>query len=191
MWTIWNILGVSLSILCLLCGILPIPPNWLHYSKIEYPNFGDYQSVPRKSKEYFGQFLENLVQVFNALLPLPTVSSVEKLGEYLKQPRNLTHKPVHILCILLAMIICLLMFSAQLWYIATTPWTSEYCLLFYDCEEALAMTNFGLLEVESRKAVILICTPVTFLLCIILLLLIRRPTVLRLVLYEGIDYVHY
>ena len=179
MWTIWNTLGLSLSILCLLCGILPIPPNWLHYSKIEFPNFGDYQSVPRKSKEYFGQFLENLVQVFNALLPLPTISSVEKIGQYLRQPRNLSHRPVHILCVLLSMIICILMFSAQLWYIATTPCTSEHCTPLDDPEDAFARTWVESRKVESRKAVILISTPITFLLCIILLLLIRRTTVMK------------
>ena len=128
----------------------------------------------RKSNKSCGLFLEHLVQVFNALLPLPTLSSVEKLGEYLKQPRHLTHKLVHILCIILAMIICILMFSAQLWYIASTPCTSEYCVPFDDPEDAFART-----WVESRKTVIFISTPFTFLLCIILLLLIRRTTVLK------------
>merc|ERR1719315_434840 len=89
------------------------------------------------------------------------------------------------------MIICILMFSAQLWYIATTTCSSEYCVPFDDPEDAFARTwdITDSWRVESRKAVILISTPITFLLCIILLLLTRRTTVLKLVLASILSFV--
>ena len=122
-----------------------------------------------------GQYLENLVLLFNSLLPLPTISNTN-VGQVMKQQRKISHKPAHILLLLLAMIICVLMFSTQLWFVSTS------CNLFYDCEVdgyfARSWDTFHR-RIEDRILIILISTPVTFLLSTILILLIRKTNVLR------------
>ena len=142
-----------------------------------------YVKVLQKSVEYVetscGEYLGNLVQLFNSLLPLPSISSVinENFSQALKQQREITHKPVHILLILLAMIICVLVFSMQLWFVSTT------CNLFYDCEVdgyfARTWDSFYMTRIEDRIPIILISTPVTFLLSTILLVLMRKTNVMR------------
>ena len=135
--------------------------------------------VLQKSVDYLeascGEYLGNLVQLFNSLLPLPSISSV--MNANLKQQREITHKPAHILLILLAMIICVLVFSMQLWFVSTT------CNLFYDCEVdgyfARTWDSFYMTRIEDRILIILISTPVTFLLSTILLVLMRKTNVMR------------
>jgi len=138
--------------------------------------------VLQKSVDYLeascGEYLGNLVQLFNSLLPLPSISSV--MNANLKQQREITHKPAHILLILLAMIICVLVFSMQLWFVSTT------CNLFYDCEVdgyfARTWDSFYMTRIEDRILIILISTPVTFLLSTILLVLMRKTNVMRMLL---------
>ena len=139
----------------------------------------------QKSVEYLetscGEYLGHLVQLFNSLLPLPTIQSVmnANLGEALKQQRKIIHKPVHIVLLLLAMIICVLMFSAQLWFVSTS------CNLFYDCEVdgyfARTWTTYWAYwaRIDDRILIILISTPVTFLLSTMLILLMKKANVLR------------
>merc|ERR1712243_341557 len=104
------------------------------------------------------------------------------LGEALKQQRKIMHKPVHIFLLLLAMIICVLMFSAQLWFVSTS------CNLFYDCEVdgyfARTWTTYWAYwaRIDDRILIILISTPATFLLSTMLILLMKKTNVLRLLL---------
>merc|ERR1712179_483313 len=136
-----------------------------------------------------GEYLGNMVQLFNSILPMPDISSVTNanVGQVLKQQRRITHKPVHILLLLLAMIVCVLMFSAQLWFVSTS------CDTFYDCEVdgyfarkwwPSLMTRV----VEDRILIILISTPVTFLLSTLLILLMKETNVLRMILFIIISF---
>jgi hypothetical protein len=130
---------------------------------------------------YLVELLDNQVKMFRKLLQFPSLSTFA--DQVKKQPRKITNKLVHILAILLAMMVCIVMFSAQLWYIATMDCTPELGCYnsFEDRNDAFArdLDITQLARVEDRKLVILISTPITFLLCTILLLLIRETTKLR------------
>jgi len=165
----------------------------------ESPSVQKSVKVLRKSVEYLetscGQHLGNLVQLFNSLLPLPSISSVTNtnVGQVIKQQRRITHKPAHILLILLAMIICVLMFSSQLWFVSTS------CNLFNDCDvdgyfaRSIFTYNytytFYMTKIADRILIILISTPVTFLLSTILILLMRKTNVLKMLLFIIISLV--
>ena len=134
-------------------------------------------------EDYLVELLDSQVEMFRKLLPLPSFSSSPIVDQVKKQPRRITNKPVHILSILLTMMGCIVMFSAQLWYIATMDCNTEQGCYnsFEDPNDAFAR-DFDitkLARVEGRKLVILISTPITFILCIILLLLIRETSELR------------
>jgi len=93
----------------------------------------------------------------------------------MKQQRKIRHKPAHILLLLLTMVICVLMFSTQLWFVSTS------CNIFYDCEvDGYFARSWGTfhIRIEDRILIILISALDTFLLSTILILLIR---LLRLV----------
>ena len=121
-----------------------------------------------------GEYLGNVVQLFNSVLPMPDISSVTNanVGQVLKQQRRITHKPVHILLLLLAMIICVLMFSSQLWFVSTS------CNTFNDCEVENYFAR-SWVPYAMSSAIWYISTPVTFLLSTILILLLRETNVLR------------
>ena len=120
-----------------------------------------------------GEYLGNVVQLFNSVLPMPDISSVTNANvvQVLKQQRRITHKPVHILLLLLAMIVCVLMFSSQLWFVSTS------CNTFNDCEvEDYFARNWAPFP---WNLIILISTPVTFLLSTVLSLLMKETNVQR------------
>jgi len=194
-YSTWGILGLILSSLLLLWVLIsflmmyskqrsdmqlqsPISPK---EEALEKP-----VKVLQKSVEYLetscGEYLGNLVQLFNFLLPLPSISSVinENFSQALKQQREITPKPVHILLILLSMFICVLVFSMQLWFVSTT------CNLFYDCKVdgyfARTWDSFYMTRIEDRILIILISTPVTFLLSTMLLVLMKKTNVMRMLL---------
>merc|ERR1719153_1565696 len=193
----WEILGLILSSLLLLWVMNSL--LMIYLKKIGDMQFQNSKSpegealqkslkVLQKSLNYLetscGEYLGNVVQLFNSVLPMPDISSVTNanVGQVLKQQRRITHKPVHILLLLLAMIVCVLMFSAQLWFVATS------CNTFYDCEVdgyfarkwwPSLMTRV----VEDRILIILISTPVTFLLSTLLILLMKETNVLRMILF--------
>ena len=76
-------------------------------------------------EDYLGELLDNQVKMFKKLLQLPSLSSFPIVDQVMKQHRKITNKPLHILFIILAMMGCFVMFSAQLWYIATMDCTPE------------------------------------------------------------------
>jgi len=197
-YSTWEILGL---ILCSLLLLWVMMSSFMIYSKqrshmqLQNSKSPEEEALQKsvkmlqKSVEYLetscGEYLGHLVQLFNSLLPLPTIQSVmnANLGEALKQQRKIIHKPVHIVLLLLAMIICVLMFSAQLWFVSTS------CNLFYDCEVdgyfARTWTfnwAFFMNRIEDRILIIIISTPVTFLLSTMLILLMKKTNVLRLLL---------
>jgi len=143
-----------------------------------------------KSEEYCGDFLRHLVQQFNGLLPLQNISSLTNISQVLEQPRRVTHKPIYILLLIIAMVTCVVMFSAQVWIIATRDWNIEG-YLNEDPEDYFAVrwgTNmWG--NVADRKLLILISTPITFLLCIILIQMLKNATVMRMLLFSLISLV--
>ena len=77
------------------------------------------------------------------------------------------------------MLTCVVMFSAQLWDIspADVPTGSNP---FADPVDAFARDYYY--GINDRKLVILISTPITFLLCTVLLTLMQGTTVLRFAL---------
>merc|ERR1711942_295482 len=189
-YSTWEILGL---ILCSLLLLWVMMSSFMIYSKqrshMQLQNSkSPEEEALQKSVEYLetscGEYLGHLVHLFNSLLPLPTIQSVmnANLGEALKQHRKISHKPVHIVLLLLAMIICVLMFSAQLWFVSTS------CNLFYDCEVDgyFARTWARYLaywaRIDDRILIILISTPITFLLSTMLILLMKKTNVIRLLL---------
>merc|ERR1712002_721999 len=196
-YSTWEILGL---ILCSLLLLWVMISSFMIYSKqrshmqLQNSKSPEAEALQKsvkmlqKSVEYLetscGEYIGHLVQLFNSLLPLPTIQSLmnANLGEALKQQRKIIHKPVHIFLLLLAMIICVLMFSAQLWFVSTS------CNLFYDCEVdgyfARTWTTYWAYwaRIDDRILIILISTPVTFLLSTMLILLMKKTNVLRLLL---------
>ena len=134
---------------------------------MELPHIQLPEEMVNNSEEFCGGHLENMVHLFYALLPLPSMSSLSKV---LKQPRTIINKPVHILSLILAIILCLLMFSAQLivWQEADQ---ADYFAREWDIT--------GTARVVDRKLVILISTPVTIMLSILLIILMKKTTVIR------------
>merc|ERR1719153_1485542 len=199
----WEILGLILSSLLLLWVMNSLLMIYLkkmgdmQFQNSKSPEGEALQKtvkVLQKSVNYLetscGEYLGNVVQLFNSVLPMPDISSVTNanVGQVLKQQRRITCKPVHILLLLLAMIICVLMFCAQLWFVSTS------CKTFYDCEVddyfARKWAPFAMMwRVEDRILIILISTPVTFLLSTILIILMKKTNVLRMLLFIIISLV--
>merc|ERR1719153_792052 len=196
-YSTWEILGLILSSLLLLWVMNSL--LMIYLKKMGDTQFQNSKSpkgealqksvkVLQKSVNYLEtsccEYLGNVVQLFNSVLPMPDISSVTNanVGQVLKQQRRITHKPVHILLLLLAMIVCVLMFSSQLWFVSTS------CNTFNDCEveDYFARTWVRYLmmwRVEDRILIILISTPVTFLLSTILIILMKKTNVLRMLLF--------
>jgi len=121
--------------------------------------------------------------MFSTLLPLPKISSLDNIDQVLSQPRHISNKSVHVLLVFLAMLICVIMFSAQLWDISSTDVPSG-SNPFADPVDAFARAwdIAYIMRVQDRKLAILISTPITFLLCTVLLSLMRGTTLLRMLL---------
>jgi len=195
-YSTWEILGLILSSLLLLYVIISF---WMiHLKKMGDSQFQNSKSPEgealQKSVNYLetscGEYLGNMIKLFNSLLPMPDISSLTNanVGQVLKQERRITHKPVHILLLLLAMIICVLMFSAQLWFVSIVrSIVSTSCNTFYDCEvDDYFARNWGPFPIMN---IILIPTPITFLLSTILILLIKQTNVQRMLLFIIISLV--
>jgi len=202
-YSTWEILGLILSSLLLLWVMNSLLMIYLkkmgdmQFQNSKSPEGEALQKsvkVLQKSVNYLetscGEYLGNMVQLFNSILPMPDISSVTNanVGQVLKQQRRITHKPVHILLLLLAMIICVLMFSAQLWFVSIVrSIVSTSCNTFYDCEvDDYFARNWGPFPIKN---IILIPTPVTFLLSTILILLMKKTNVLRMLLFIIISLV--
>ena len=145
------------------------------------PHFNLSETKLKKSAETAAKLLTTQLEIFSKLLPLPSVESLTNLDQVMKEPRKITNKPAHVLCILLSMIVCVVMFTAQLWDVATMDCTSEQgCYFsFDDPDNAFARNWVFDSQVSDRKLAILISTPIAFLLCTMLLLLMKGSTVLR------------
>ena len=147
------------------------------------PHFNLSETKLKKSAETAAELLTTQLEIFSKLLPLPSVESLTNLDQVMKEPRKITNKPTHVLCIILAMIVCVVMFTAQLWDVATMVCTSEQgCYFSFDDPDNSFARNwvFGS-QVSDRKLAILISTPIAFLFCTMLLLLMKGCTVLRFV----------
>merc|ERR1712142_926682 len=90
----------------------------------------------------------------------------------------------------LAMVTCVVMFSAQVWLIAIRECAREQgpCDLFFgnDPEDYFArqlditfLRGFG-----ARSLVIFTSTPIIFLFCIVLILMLKSTTVIRMLLFS-------
>ena len=90
-----------------------------------FKNFNLSETKLKKSAETAAELLTTQLEIFSKLLPLPSVEALTNLDQVMKQPRKITNKPAHVLCILLAMIVCAVMFTSQLWDVATVDCTSE------------------------------------------------------------------
>jgi len=182
----WNIFGFILSILLLLWVIISsLGDKFLKQkSPMELPHIQFPEEVVKKSEEFCAGHLETLVNLFYTLLPLPSMSS---LTSSLKQSRTIINKPVHILSVFLAMILCLLMFSAQLWFIKSRPYVEEWQNADQDDYFAREWDITGTARVVDRKLVILISTPVTFILSILLIILVRKTTVISMLVVSLIS----
>ena len=102
----------------------------------------------------------------------------------MNQERKITRKPVHILIIVFAMILCVLIFATQLWF-DSIPCKVDDCLEdLFDFDYG-AIYDFHYFAMDARFYryfmidCILISTPVTFLLCTLLLVLLKNTDNLR------------
>ena len=133
-----------------------------------------------------GELLAKLVEAFSQLLQLPNIHSFNHVDRALEQTRKITNKPVHVFSIILAMLICLVIFSAQLWDIAITDciWNEDQTMCYKsDPDDAFARDwVYGIVSgISDRKIIILVSSPIAFILSTILLSLMTKPTALRLV----------
>eukprot|EP00092_Neocalanus_flemingeri_P064113 GFUD01077700.1.p1 GENE.GFUD01077700.1~~GFUD01077700.1.p1 ORF type:complete len:507 (-),score=80.92 GFUD01077700.1:74-1507(-) len=122
-----------------------------------------------------GELITKHVEKIRKLIPLPSIQSYNDLKKVLKNPRRIRNKPVHVLFILLSMLACIAMFSAQLWDASNDCNEDKTCPGFNDHEDTFARRwVYGMInEISTRKVIILVSTPITFLLSTILLLLMR------------------
>jgi len=186
----WNTFGLILSILLLLWVLVSIllkqKPINMDFQKIKVSS-----EAMKKSEKCCGEFLGHLVQVFNGLLPLPSISSLTNIGQVLQQPRKVTNKPVHILLLVLAMVICVVMFFAQIWVLAIRDCDGTYGLCFFvrDPEDYFARRWENIFFnwvgfIAARNIIILTSAPITFLFCTVLILMMKNTTVLRMLLFS-------
>merc|ERR1719308_370232 len=131
-------------------------------------------------------YLRNLVTLFNALVPMSSISSATKANfrEAMNQERKITRKPVHILIIV---------FATQLWF-DSIPCKVDDCLEdLFDFDYG-AIYDFHYFAMDARFYryfmidCILISTPVTFLLCTLLLVLLKNTDNLRMLLSGIISF---
>ena len=117
------------------------------------------------------------------LVPFPSIHSWNSFDKVMDEPRRITNIPVHVISILLAMFACMTMFSAQLWDMAITECNEgQKCSLFQDPDDTFARYQvYGIVvsKISNRKLSILVSAPITFLLCISLLILLRGTTALK------------
>ena len=132
----------------------------------------------KKSAETSTELTSHL-EIFSRLFPLTSAKSFTKLDRVLKQPRKITNMAAHVFCIILAMIVCVVMFTAQLWDVAACTSDQGCCYSFDDPDDAFARNLVFGEEVSDRKIAILVSTPIIFLLCTMLLLLMKESTVFR------------
>eukprot|EP00092_Neocalanus_flemingeri_P012464 GFUD01013437.1.p1 GENE.GFUD01013437.1~~GFUD01013437.1.p1 ORF type:complete len:652 (-),score=110.42 GFUD01013437.1:189-2111(-) len=186
-WQAGNIIGLVLSILLLLVTCISALAFYFKTSKLINSHILNYSGTNiKETAAITRELISKQVEIFSNLLPLPSVQSLTNLDKVLKQPRLLTNKPVLVMSILLAMVACIAMFSAQLWDIAISECAEEQtCTFNQDPDDTFARTRLhGIVGyyVSDRKIIILVSTPIAFLLCTTLLLLMRGTTVLRMIL---------
>eukprot|EP00092_Neocalanus_flemingeri_P031166 GFUD01033857.1.p1 GENE.GFUD01033857.1~~GFUD01033857.1.p1 ORF type:complete len:666 (-),score=97.00 GFUD01033857.1:582-2513(-) len=186
-WPAGNIIGLVLSILLLLVTCISALASYSKTSKLINSHILNYSGTNiKETAAITRELISKQVEIFSNLLPLPSVQSLNNLDKVLKQPRLLTNKPVHVMSILLAMVACIAMFSAQLWDIAISECDEERtCPFNQDPDDTFSRTVlYGIVgyRVSDRKIIILVSTPIAFLLCTTLLLLMRGTTVLRMLL---------
>eukprot|EP00092_Neocalanus_flemingeri_P010653 GFUD01011475.1.p1 GENE.GFUD01011475.1~~GFUD01011475.1.p1 ORF type:complete len:633 (+),score=106.66 GFUD01011475.1:119-2017(+) len=191
---IWNIIGLILSIPLLLVTLISVLASYSKTGKMiksQYFNYLGTNYIPTEpKKEDFIWIFRKYIELFRKLLPvlpLPSVQSLNNLDHVLKEPRLLTNKPVHVLSILLAMVACIAMFVSQLWDITIAKCNEGRTCYFHQDPEgtfARSWVMYGVVGYNGsdRKLIILVSTPITFLLCTTLLLLTRKTTVLRMIL---------
>ena len=146
------------------------------------PHINISETKMKQSAETSAELTSHL-EIFSRLLPLPSAKSLTKLDRVLKQPRKITNMGAHVFCIILAMIVCVVMFTAQLWDVATLDQGWNY--YFGDPDNAFARDWVFGWRVSDRKIAILVSTSITFLLCTMLLLLMKGSTVLRFADYVS------
>eukprot|EP00092_Neocalanus_flemingeri_P076016 GFUD01094254.1.p1 GENE.GFUD01094254.1~~GFUD01094254.1.p1 ORF type:complete len:657 (-),score=104.31 GFUD01094254.1:189-2108(-) len=186
-WQAGNIIGLVLSILLLLVTCISALAFYFKTSKLINSHILNYSGTNiKETAAITRELIFKQVEIFSNLLPLPSVQSLSNLDKVLKQPRLLTNKPVHVMSILLAMVACIAMFSAQLWDIAISECAEEQtCTFNQDPDDTFARPVLhGIVgyRVSDRKIIILVSTPIAFLLCTTLLLLMRGTTILKMVL---------
>eukprot|EP00092_Neocalanus_flemingeri_P014909 GFUD01016101.1.p1 GENE.GFUD01016101.1~~GFUD01016101.1.p1 ORF type:complete len:626 (+),score=115.94 GFUD01016101.1:77-1954(+) len=191
---IWNIIGLILSIPLLLVTLISVLASYSKTGKMiksqYFNNLGTNFIPTEPKKEDFIWIFRKYIELFRKLLPvlpLPSVQSLNNLDHVLKEPRLLTNKPVHVLSILLAMVACIAMFVSQLWDITIAKCNEGRSCYFHQDPEGTFTRSwlmYGVLgyNVLDRKLIIIVSTPITFLLCTTLLLLTRKTTVLRMIL---------
>eukprot|EP00092_Neocalanus_flemingeri_P031164 GFUD01033855.1.p1 GENE.GFUD01033855.1~~GFUD01033855.1.p1 ORF type:complete len:634 (-),score=107.87 GFUD01033855.1:202-2103(-) len=191
---IWNIIGLVLSIPLLLVTLISVLASYSKTGKMiksqYFNNLGTNFIPTEPKKEDFVWIFRKYIELFRKLLPvlpLPSVQILNNLDDVLKEPRLLTNKPVHVLSIILAMVACIAMFVSQLWDITIAKCNEGHTCFFHQDPEgtfARSWVMYGVLGYygSDRKLIILVSTPITFLLCTTLLLLLRKTTVLRMIL---------
>merc|ERR1711915_916856 len=116
-------------------------------------------STSSKTSEVVGDcgiLLQSQINLLAKLFSLPSTTFFISLSADIYKPRKLPNKPVHILYLVTAIIICILMFSTQLWNTMET-----------DCE-------------EDRKLISFVGAPIIFIHSSMLCFLLKGTTPLRM-----------
>jgi len=194
-WTGWNILGLLLSILLLIYAVIPrrliqgpmkclkghseVPLGW---------------STSYKTSEAFGDcgaLLQSQINLLAKLFSLPSTTFFISLSEEINKPRKLPNKPVHILYLVTAIIICILMFTTQLWNTMETDCEEDRKWISCDPKDSFARDydNFHIARFEDRKLIIFVGAPIIFILSSMLCFLLKETTPLRMLLSSLISLV--
>jgi hypothetical protein len=175
-WPAWNILGLTLSILVALVAILPV--NWTGFTgtlRLALP------TVEVSGSTEISKTVERMVSSVATLLPhIPLNTSLEV-------PVVLPRRALHHTLLLLAMVLTAGVFGAQITDAILADQDQDDSYSYFpsltdpDNTYARWRTLVGL-DLVTSKLVVLICSPVSFLLCLPLLLLTHRSTQLHLLL---------
>merc|ERR1711915_97842 len=150
-------------------------------------------STSSKTSEVVGDcgvLLQLEINLLAKLFSLPSTTFFISLSEEINKPRKLPNKPVHILYLVTAIIICILMFTTQLWNTMETD-CGENNWMDCDPKDSFArdIDNFFIARFEDRKLIIFIGAPIIFILSSMLCFLLKETTPLRMLLSSLISLV--
>jgi len=183
-WPAYNIVGLTISLLIAVVTVLHLSSGYVpsKYKNINFPV--SLSSLPNT------HVLDNKLQDLVTSMAATTISlfpefSNNNLAEAIQVPKSLRRKALHHTTIVLSMLLAAAMFSTQLLDITVSP-KDEYEASMSDPKCTYARNWLWFLDLagspSDAKLMVLISAPVTILLCLPLVFLTHRPSIVNLIL---------